>query len=470
MTLPLVRPTLRHPTGNRKHHKMTFSFAPPLWLASSGTSSVSMPQCSRIRSMMALCLLLVACIPSTSAEYVPRVDTLSQSELFEPVDSIKVLAPTHFPKPTHWLGDENVTIIVKPSYGQHRPNQDAVLAYAEGYRLSYYIMFLDTLTKTGFRGDVVLAIAEERILKPDVLDYLLIFTKGDTDKPNVVVYQQELYCDPKDGAPGHHRALSRSGDTDVFQFCQLPNVYGWKKPDGTYTPAPDPREGRVVATIRYEWYWIWASQYSPSSWIMLIDSRDSFFQRTPFANLPRTQNIESVGGLLYFFGENANATRLGISKKNQKWIKNGYGDATIQAVKDKPTICSGSTMGEQIAIETYLRAMVNEHDEAQVRMTGSDQGFHNYLYYSSKLTGASTIRKLIVWEQGRGFINNMGALRTKPFKEWGCYDPDKHVVYQWDGSISPVVHQWDRDKELHGWMNGEKHREYNDWWQAQKQR
>lgn len=34
-------------------------------------------------------------------------------------------------------------------------------------------------------------------------------------------------------------------------------------------------------------------------------------------------------------------------------------------------------MGEQVAVETYLRAMVNEHDECEVRMTGSDQGFHN---------------------------------------------------------------------------------------------
>ena len=65
-----------------------------------------------------------------------------------------------------------------------------------------------------------------------------------------------------------------------------------------------------------------------------------------------------------------------------------------------------------------------------------------YLYYSQKLNQASTIRRIVVWEQGRGMINNLGALRTKTLEEWGNYDPETHLVYQWDGeTLSPVVHQ-----------------------------
>jgi len=150
--------------------------------------------------------------------------------------------------------------------------------------------------------------------------------------------------------------------------------------------AQDPREGRVVATLRYEWYWIWCQRYNRHSWIMLIDARDSFFQSNPFANLPRETDTNRPDGLLFLYGENADATRLGKSTKNRKWILNGYGEATLEALKDKPTICSGSTMGENIAIETYLRAMVNEHDECKIKMTGSDQGFHNV----SGLKGAHT--------------------------------------------------------------------------------
>lgn len=222
-------------------------------------------------------------------------------------------------------------------------------------------------------------------------------------------------------------------------------VYGWRDEQGKVLErAKDPRIGRVVATLRYEWYWIWSLEYSPNSWIMLLDARDSFFQTNPFEGLPRNQN-----GLLYFFGENAAATRLGKSTKNRNWLLRSYGQATVTAMEAKPTICSGSTMGEQSAIETYLRAMINEWDETDIKMTGADQGFHNYLYYSGKLANTASISRLVVWEQGKGIINNLGALRTKTFAEWGFYDEKTVKVYNWDGTLSPVAHQWDRDKHLH---------------------
>lgn len=54
----------------------------------------------------------------------------------------------------------------------------------------------------------------------------------------------------------------------------------------------------------------------------------------------------------------------------------------------------------------------------------------------------------MVWEQGKGIINNLGALRTKAFEDWGFYNPATSEVYNWDGNLSPVVHQFDRDKHL----------------------
>ena len=49
---------------------------------------------------------------------------------------------------------------------------------------------------------------------------------------------------------------------------------------------------------------------------------------------------------------------------------------------------------------------------------GCDQGFHSYLYYSSKLHQATTIQHVVVWEEGRGIFNNVGATQTKPRVEW----------------------------------------------------
>lgn len=428
------------------------------------------------RFVFCVVLLLNARISVGQKENVsPKARLVKETfdaELFEPSNVIRVSSPSHFPKPTRKI-DDQAGPIVEPTFGRHRADKDAVLAYAEGYTLASYMMFVETLKATGFTGDVVFAIAEKRIIKSDVEDYLRTFALneegGDGDgELHVVVYQTPLDCEDVDGKPG--RRVTPSGDTDPFQMCKLSNIYGWKDEDGHVTgTAQDPRKGRVVATLRYEWYWIWSLRYQPEQWLLLLDARDSFFQSNPFANLPRQK--EAVDGLLYLFGENAEATRLGKSRKNLMWLLNGYGDFTLKALEQKPTICSGSTMGEQVAVETYLRAMVNEHDECNIKMAGSDQGFHNYLYYSSKLHDSATIHRIIVWEQGRGAINNVGALRIKTLSEWGIYDELTHTVYQWDGvTKSPVVHQFDRDKHLHGYMVNKRHPEWVKQWRKQQAR
>ncbi|KAG7360176.1 hypothetical protein IV203_035275 [Nitzschia inconspicua] len=383
-------------------------------------------------------LFLVTVLVSAEPNFYPKIDMdTSSSELFEIAHEIEVSAPSQFPKPTWMLEDPNVVVVAEPAFGKHRPDKDVVMAYAEGYSLAYYMCFIETLRDTGFDGDIVLAIADYSLLEKNVLEYL-------KTKENLVVYIHRLDCYESDGVTPSGR-IAKKGSFDIFQMCHLNDVYGWKDEQGkVIKKAKDPRIGRVVATLRYEWYWIWAQYYNPDVWIMLVDARDSFFQTNPFANLPRNQN-----GLLYFFGENADVTRLGKSTKNRNWILRSYGEETLEALRDKPTICSGSTMGEQRAIETYLRAMVNEWDETDIKMTGADQGFHNYLYYSGKLANSQSISKLVVWEQGKGIINNLGALRTKTFAEWGFYDPNTHKVYNWDGALSPVAHQWDRDKHLH---------------------
>jgi hypothetical protein len=125
----------------------------------------------------------------------------------------------------------------------------------------------------------------------------------------------------------------------------------------------------------------------------------------------------------------------------------------LEFLADKPTVCSGSTMGETVALEAYLRALVNEWDECILHMKGADQGFHNYLYYTNKLRNVEQIRSIEVFQQGRGVINNLGAMRDKKLIELGIFDTaGNHTILEWDGTPSPVVHQWDRDADLFKWM------------------
>ena len=164
--------------------------------------------------------------------------------LFEPSDAIRSVSfPSHFPKPTRMIDDRAVPIM-EPTFGFHRSHVDAVLAYAEGYTLAYYMMFIETLKETGFSGDVVLAIADKSIIKRNVEEYLRTYARNDASTTDdqmlhVVVYQASLVCTEFNGTTGRH--LTPRGETDVFEMCQLDHVYGWKDANGKVIGATDRR-------------------------------------------------------------------------------------------------------------------------------------------------------------------------------------------------------------------------------------
>lgn len=433
--------------------------------------------------------------------------------LFEVSDTVRTLGPSVFPKPTymfhtkqfrldpqtnvkyHINPDDEIVTHIQPVSGKHRPDQDAVLIFAAEYPLSNYILFLSTLRlEAKFEGDVVMAVSPMDWEDQYIREYL------QHGHPNVIVYIVKYNCF---NAEGEDVASSKGG----VRVCLCHDLYGKRNTNNSSnnrtspqmsTPLPDPRHPRTVQNSRYELYWIWSEYYHPERWIMLIDARDTIFAANPFEQVPRrspknhldtkkddndndnNDNDEEEGGLLLFFGENVDATRLGQSKHNRNWLTKAYGEDVAKALQRKPTICSGSTMGEQRAVETYLRAMVAESDETETVITGADQGFHNYLYYSSKLASAKGIREIIIQDQGFGIINNMGALRTKELEEWGNgkiletvkeEGSDKVValnVKNWDGSLSAVVHQFDRHKVLAAWWYKAKTAEYRKFWNEQK--
>jgi len=115
--------------------------------------------------------------------------------------------------------------------------------------------------------------------------------------------------------------------------------------------------------------------------------------------------------------------------------------------------------------------MAAEYDTTLCKQKGCDQGFHNYLYYSGKLgkvndeSNVEGTSRVIVHEQGKGIINNLGALREKPLKEQGMYNAEKQLVLNWDGSTSAVAHQYDRNKEVNIVVKTKK-RQFEQQWKA----
>lgn len=216
-------------------------------------------------------------------------------QLFSPSREYTILGPSTFPKPSDAVSEDAV-VVLKPTFGKHRADQDAVLAYAEGYDLVNYLIFIETLRQTGFDGDIVLAIAALDQCKDGVVDYLRA-------QDHVVVYAVNFTCSTDKFQTTTER-VQDNGNKMSFQMCKLNGIYGLL--DATATggvrAVDDPRRGRVVATSRYELYWIWSLQYNSHSWLMLLDSRDSYFQSNPFANLKRTTDPNVRDGVLHFFG------------------------------------------------------------------------------------------------------------------------------------------------------------------------
>jgi len=78
-----------------------------------------------------------------------------------------------------------------------------------------------------------------------------------------------------------------------------------------------------------------------------------------------------------------------------------------------------------------------------------DQGFHNWLLYSGQL---HRIMKVQMYQQGEGPVNNLGSFygAKKKIKlslhEWGVAqgDPPHVRILNWNGDLSPAVHQLDR--------------------------
>jgi hypothetical protein len=457
--------------------------------------------------------------------------------LFQHSDEVQVMGPSIFPKPPDYHkkhADDDIVTNLQPVSGTHRPDQDVVMAFAAEYTLKNYVVFIESLRDTGFEGDVVLAVHELDLRQDDIREYLF-------QAPNVVIYAPKQACFNAE----MEAVESVKGG---MRICQCHDLYGRRENDGTITALDDPRPARTIAVTRYELYWIFSRNYNPEQWILLVDARDTYFQTNPFADVPRKTDATLESGLLYFFGENVDATRLGKSKQNSKWLLNAYGKEVANALSDKPTICSGATMGEQVAVSEYLRAMVAESDETKTVLMGADQGFHNFLYYrfvnivllsnvidvcrnsqsvaeplrgncsearddvhgafafryvcarsrlhivgfffsfshvyvsitttffhySHKLSNANRIHDIVVFDQGTGIVNNMGAMRTAPLEEWGngrmVQDSEGHLthVLNWDGTVSPVVHQFDRHKSLAKYFFITRGRIYTEKWETKR--
>ena len=156
--------------------------------------------------------------------------------------------------------------------------------------------------------------------------------------------------------------------------------------------------------------------------VLLTDSRDVIFQSSPFV----------LDDGLYFYTE---PKTIRECVYNGNWIRHYYGEEVYEKIADGPILCSGTTLGSCGKVTEYLEIMCMEFKETLSKnfayMIGADQGLHMYKFYSGGIPEA------VVREHGRSEVQTLHHEKELMFSK-NCF------LLNYDGSIVPVIHQYDR--------------------------
>ncbi len=311
---------------------------------------------------------------------------------------------------------------------QHNPSGNAVFAVLMNYGSMLSdrqdaLPFLGTLRKTGYAGDIVMA------MSPGYKDGFLDVVK----ESKAVVYTVETEC----GTDNTGEVCNFKGRADIRASINM---------------------------IRFFLYQFWTSIYDESSLLMVSDFSDVFFQSDPFTYLPR-QWQPPTAQLAVFLEAYPNKV-INRCPFNGGWIASCYGEEARDRIGTNTVSCSGVTMGSRNAMLVYVYLLAQQLDP-KIRYgkestktnqgcisTGMDQGFHNHLIYSGTLDRYMDVK---MFSQGEGPVNTIGALFQGELallkfnlSEWKVLKgegKDKYVS-NWNGEKSPVVHQYDRFHQL----------------------
>ena len=319
-------------------------------------------------------------------------------------------------------------------------------AFSSGFKRKDATRFCGSLLKSGFNGDIVLAMLQN----PD-----RTFTDELKTMPNVIVYVVPLVCRQYRGV-----------------WCHFPEDPGYSQIS--------------IKTIRFRLYEWWSSIYKPSALLMLSDFRDVFFQTNPFTYQPEDWYPPRFQLVVF---QEAFFNIIGRCPFHVRWFTDCYGIETLQKFQNLPIICSGVTIGSRDAIMAYayfINQQIHPDNRLGHNTTGAnhnrcmkgdgvDQAFHDFLIYEKVLDPYMDVK---IFSQGEGPVNTLGAFYfyhdknpgdkrishhqnasakvELSLKLWGIlksYEnasfvtmakPLKHSVYNWNNEISPCVHQLDR--------------------------
>jgi hypothetical protein len=165
--------------------------------------------------------------------------------------------------------------------------------------------------------------------------------------------------------------------------------------------------------------------------ILLADVRDVVFQSNPFS-APLMPGISVASECV--------SSTIGRSRGNSKWLWEAAGFRQMRKLADFTPVCSGTTLADYRTMMNYLE-MMTEHLNRSFfwgMFDAIDQGLHNYFVHNHMI---APLRVFTNWNGPFVTLDSEIVLPENKNSEG--------YLCNRDGSIIPIVHQYDRIKELY---------------------
>lgn len=162
--------------------------------------------------------------------------------------------------------------------------------------------------------------------------------------------------------------------------------------------------------------------------VMITDLKDVVFQRNPF-------EAEPDAPLSCFLESRRHC--IGTCAINRRLVETAYGTEEVARLADRPISCSGVTIGSQAGMLEYLRLMTRALMRLRRQYGGLDQGVHNHLLHTGAIPGVKAV------ENDEGAVMTLGYVRPEEMR----FDEEGRLLDR-HGRVVPVLHQYDRHPEL----------------------
>mmetsp|Transcript_17118 Transcript_17118/g.35349 ORF Transcript_17118/g.35349 Transcript_17118/m.35349 type:complete len:354 (+) Transcript_17118:265-1326(+) len=261
------------------------------------------------------------------------------------------------------------------------------MAMATGYGLLDYQRYVGSLRKTGFDGNIILAVAPT--IDRESESYLA--------SKNVVLHKVRYVECSHPVVPKEKQGGGNSHDKELVTCLH---------------PYPKLKHRWARFPLLRDYLLDCGGAEDPRSKcggpVLISDMRDTIFQRNPFG--PEAPKIHG----LQLFAEH-------YTIRTTHWLV----DWPVYDCKgirfDEPMLCSGTTIGTRDAMLDYLEIFHNEMNTWMesprcccFETNGDDQSMHNYLFYSNALDGVAGGAEAV--KNRNGLVHTVGAQASLVFQ------------------------------------------------------